>query len=572
MRRAGGLFVVAAIVIALSAGAGAARTEQATVGVYASGTSFTATGAAPKHSTSSVSLAMPIDAVDDATILVRGAQHVSLSSPAIDSPLVLKTFFAHYISSKGRISPDVLEPWNGAQRSTEKTNQPIWLQVTVPDGTSPGTYHGSIDVTADGNTTTVPITVTVYNVTLPPQGQVSGALLTAFNTNPQEYAREVDNLYGITADQSLPGFFSFLASYRLSPNTWGYGNPDSKTGYTGGPGTRFVHDRSGNMVAAVGNPRQFASMWIPISNNRSTKSEWAGTLSPFEPQTWCSYLQSVHDFWQNHGWLNGSYPYLYGMDEPGAREFKIVQQQAKVAHQCFPGAHVLITGKPTPQNKFLWNGGSDDVDIFTVLESRYYGEYTTPLQQKRHENRGTMFLRQINAARKRGKQIWTYTYVSRANDTPGFALNEPVADPRMATAWAALEGITGLLRGQGTTSYGPGNPFNVNDRAFGDFVLIYPPVKAGDGPTPSARLEVLREGIEDWEILNVVRQDHGSKAVVKLLSSLFSTTKSGAKLSCVVGCAIKAKQPYSWPLWSKDATTATKLAQMRVAALQKASS
>jgi hypothetical protein len=184
-----------------------------------------------------------------------------------------------------------------------------------------------------------------------------------------------------------------------------------------------------------------------------------------------------------------------------------------------------------------------------------------------------MFERLINKARARGKQIWTYTYESRSNDTPGLALNEPAADPRMLTAWAALEGITGLLRGQGTTSYAPGaNPFNVNDRAFGDFVLIYPPVKADAGPTPSARLEVLREGIEDWEILNVVRHKHGAKAVVKLLSKLYSTTSTGAKLSCEVGCAIKAKQPYSWPLWSKNATTATKLVQMRVAALASASS
>ena len=569
MGRVGGFVAVVAVVLALSAGSGAARTAQATIGVYPSGTSFTTNGAAPANPGSSVSLSMPIGAVDDAIVLVRNAQHVSYDPPTIDAPLTLNVFFAHYITSAGKyVVPDVLQPWDGSQRSTEHTNQPVWLQVTVPQGTSPGTYHGSIDLKSEGGTTTIPITVTVYNVTLPDIGSTSGALLTAFNTNPQEYAAEVNHLYGIPAEDSLPGFFTFFSSYRISPNTWGYGNPNSKTGYT--TGDRFVHDRAGNMVKAVGDPRQFASMWIPISNNRSTKSEWAGTLSPYEPQTWCSYLHAVRDFWESHGWLDGSYPYLYGMDEPGKREFKIVQQQAKAAHSCFPGSHVLITGKPTSQDKFLWNGGSDDVDIFTVLESRYYGEYTTPLQKRHHQNRGTMFLRSINKARKKGKQIWTYTYESRANDTPGFALNEPAADPRMITAWAALEGITGLLRGQGSTSYASGsNPFDQNDRAFGDFVLIYP---GRDAPIPSARLEVMREGIEDWEILNVVRHQHGSKAVVKLLSKLFSTTKKGAKLSCVVGCAIKAKQPYSWPLWSKDATTATKLVQMRVAALQKASS
>ena len=35
---------------------------------------------------------------------------------------------------------------------------------------------------------------------------------------------------------------------------------------------------------------------------------------------------------------------------------------------------------------------------------------------------------------------------------------------------------------------------------------------------------MLREGIEDWEILNVVRHKHGAAAVRRLLSGLFSTT------------------------------------------------
>lgn len=567
MRRVGGFLGVVAVVLALGAGSGGARTAQVTVGVYPSGTGFSTNGAAPANAASSVSLAMPIGAIDDATILVSNAQHVAINSPTIDSPLELKLFFAHFVSVNGTLVPDVLYPWDGSKRSTEETNQPVWLQVTVPDGTSPGTYHGSVQVDQAGTPTTIPITVTVYNVTLPQANSTSGALLTAFNTNPQSYAFEVNKLYGIPAENSLPGYFSFLASYRLSPNTWGYGNPNAKSGYT--TGSRFVHDRSGNMVAAVGDPRQFASMWIPISNNRSTKSEWAGTLSPFQPQTWCSYLHSVRDFWEKHGWLNGSFPYLYGMDEPGTGQFPTVAKQATAAHGCFPGSHVVMTGLPSARNKFLWNGGKDDVDVFVPLESRYYGKYTGPLKQRRGIDRSRMYEREINAARHRGKQIWTYTYRSSSNDTPGFALDEPPADPRMLTAWAALEGITGLLRGQSLSSYsGSGSPYASNDRDAGDFVLLYP---GRDAPIPSARLEVLREGIEDWEILNVVRHKHGSRAVVRLLSNLYSTTKTGAKLSCVVGCAIKAKQPYSWPLWSKDATTASKLVQMRIAALAAAS-
>jgi hypothetical protein len=259
----------------------------------------------------------------------------------------------------------------------------------------------------------------------------------------------------------------------------------------------------------------------------------------------CSYLRSVRGFWSKHGWL-GSYPYLWGMDEAGASRFKVVRQQAKVTHACFRGGHVIVTGKPTAQNRFLWNGGRDDVDDWVVLSSRYYGQYTNPAQSRRGISHATQELRLINSARRRHKQIWTYTYYAASHSTPGF---------------------TGLLYGQGTTTYSKGNPLVSNDKAGGSFVLLYP---GRDGPIACARLEVLREGIEDWEILNVVRHKHGKAAVRRLLSTLFSTTSKGVKLGCTIGCALKTKTPYSWPVWSHDATTPRKVAQMRVAALRAA--
>ncbi|HEX4324111.1 MAG TPA: glycoside hydrolase domain-containing protein [Gaiellaceae bacterium] len=534
--------------------------------VYASGTTFSASAAPPGGTASSVSLAMPIGGVDDATILVRGAQKVSIASPTIDSPLQLSLFFAHYVSVDGKAVPDALMPWDGSQRSTENPNQPLWLQVTVPYGTAPGSYTGSVLLVADRARNVVPITVTVSPVTLPQPNQVSGSLLTAFNFSPQSYSNKAASLYGVDPDSTLPGLFSFLSSYRLSPNSWGYGNPKAASGYTSD--RRWWLDKTAQMVAAADQPSQFASMWIPISSNRWSKSTYVGGRSPFKPQTWCSYLRSVHKFWQGHGWLGGSYPYLWGMDEPGLSRFRVVQKQAKVTHSCFPGSHVIVTGMPTAKDHFLWNGGKDDVDDWVVLASRYYGEYTNPSLSRRGISHARKELALINSARRHHKQIWTYTYDAKSHSTPGFAATEPASDPRIFVDWAAFEGITGLLYGQGTTTYAKGNPLVSNDKEKGSFVLVYP---GKNGPIASARLEVLREGIEDWEILNVVRHTHGAAAVRRLLSGLFSTTSKGAKLGCTIGCPLKTSTPYSWPTWSHNAGTPKTLAQMRVAALKAAS-
>ena len=558
------LVLLVLVVLALSAGSGAARSLTASVGVYPSGTTFSASAGAPAHASSSVSLAMPVGGVDDATLLVRNAQNVSIDAPTIDAPLQLSLFFAHYVSVRGKAVPDALLPWDGSQRSTEHTNQPLWLQVTVPYGTAPGTYHGSVVVGADGNRTVVPLTVTVAAVTLPQPNQVSGSLLTAFNFSPQSYSNKAASLYGVAPESTLPGLFSFLASYRLSPNSWGYGDPKAASGYTSD--RRWWLDKSAQMVAAAGQPGQFASMWIPISNNRWSPSTYVGGRSPYKPQAWCGYLRSVHSFWEKHGWT-GSYPYLYGMDEPGAAQFRTVRRQASVTHSCFPGSHVLVTGMPTRKNRFLWNGGRDDVDVWVVLASRYYGEYTNPSLSRRGVSQARKELALINSARRHHKQIWTYTYDAASHTTPGFTATEPASDPRVFVDWAAFEGITGLLYGQGTTTYSKGNPLVSNDRANGSFVLLYP---GRNGPIASARLEVLREGIEDWEILNVVRHKHGAAAVRRLLSGLFSTTSKGAKLGCTIGCPLRTNTPYSWPVWSHDAGTPRTVATMRAAALRAA--
>jgi hypothetical protein len=551
---------------ALGAGSGAARTQTATVGVYPSGTTFGASSAAPSHAASSVSLAMPVGGVDDATILVRGAQRVSIQSPTLAAPLQLKLLFAHYVSVKGWAVPDALLPWDGSARSTEHTNQPLWLQVTVPYGTAPGTYTGSVFVVADGNRSSVPISVTVAPVSLPRQNQVAGSLLTAFNFSPQSYGAKVAQLYRVSPQDSLPELFRFFASYRLSPNNWGYGNPRTTSGYTSD--RRWWLDKSAQMVSAVGQPEQFASMWIPVSNNRWSPSTYVGNVSPYKPRRWCGYLRSVHSFWQRHGWL-GAYSYLWGMDEPGPTRYRVVAGQAKAAHGCFSGSHVIVTGRPTAQNRFLWNGGRDDVDTWVVLASRYYGQYTNPLQSRHGISHARQNLRLIDAARRRGKQIWAYTYDAASHSTPGFTATEPLADPRVFVDWTALEGITGLLYGQGTTTYPTrGNPLVSNDKEAGSYALVYP---GRSVPIPSARLEVLREGIEDWEILNLVRQKHGSAATRRLLSGLFSTTSAGAKLGCTIGCPLKTRTPYSWPKWSRDGTTPRKVVQMRAAALRAAS-
>ena len=553
--------VALASLVALSAHAATGAAQAAAIGVYPSSTTFGLTSA-PAGASKQISLDMAIGETEDAVVLVTGAQGVAVTT-TLDGPVNVDLRFGHYIRFGGKLIADALPVWDGSSRPTEQRNQPIWFQFRTPAGTPAGTYTGSVQVSADGVPTTIPITIKVFPVTLPAPNQVAGSLLTAFNVAGQSYSNKVASLGGPNGSVTAPQLYAFLANYRISPSSWGYGAPEAKSGYT--TDKRWWHDRSGLMTAEVG-AREFAAMSIPISNNRTSAANDIAKISPNAPETWCSYLQAVHTFWQQHDWL-ASFPYLYGQDEPGLAGFQLVARQAKALHQCFPGGNELVTGNPSDTNRFLWNGGSDDVDVWVVLASRYYGKYTNPAQVQAHESNATEKLKLIEQARKHA-QIWTYTYAG--TKTPGFQATEPLSDARLFFEWAALEHVTGVLYGEGTTTYGSGNPLQSVDKG-GEFVLLYP---GADGPIPSARLEQIRDGIEDWEILNIVRQKHGAAAVAKILGNagLFSTTASGAvALGCTTGCAVKTSTPFSWPKWSSDASTPGRLEQAKRAALTAAS-
>jgi hypothetical protein len=468
-------------------------------------------------------------------------------------------YFGHFVKSDGRTAPDALLPWNGTRHPTEHRNQPLYLQVVVPDDAKPGRYRARVRVTADGRVSKVPVSITVFPVPLPARDAAQGNLVAAFHVVPESYVEKVDELYRLGSNNARArandSLFDFLSAYRISPAGWGFGEPRSQAGYT--TSRKWWLDAAGNMIRQ--NEAGFAAMRIPISNQRTRSGSRIAGLSPYVPEVWCDYLHSIRSFWEQHDWISGRVPYLYALDEPGVEGMRLVARQAATAHECFPGAQVLVTGNPTHRNRYLWNNrGGDDVDIWAVLSRRYYGRYDAPRER----------LAALQAVRRAGKTVWSSTY-GGVPGSPRYTLSEPLSDPRMFLLWNALEGIPGTLYAEGTTSYFSGDPFQ-SLRTGGEYVLLYPGPRR---PIASARLEQIRDGIEDWDIFDIVRRRYGPTAVRRILgdTGLFSTTASGVILSCTMGCQRSGPTAYSWPRWSHDAATAAKIEAAHLRALRLAS-
>ena len=548
--------------------------------------SIAASGALPAGGRSVV-LNEPVGGDGAGMIVVEGARRVQASVSGLQR-LQVQLRFWHFVDFGGRLVPDALLPWDGGVRPTEEPNQPLSIEVSVPYGTRPGSYRGAVRVAADARSFTVPVQVTIYPVQLPRPGQVAGSLPAVFGIGPQAYVNRAIQLYHLAGQQiraANDALFSLLSAYRLSPDSWGYGIPNNPAGYTAAPdAAHWWLDKPGFMLSEVAHP--FSMLWIPLSNNRAGAADDIAHLSPDAPQTWCGYLQSVRRFWAAHGLLaTGAIPYVYPYDEPGYTQTDLLARQASVVHRCFAGAKVLVTANPSPApaelrtlehtgttgNTRLYDGkGSDDIDIWSVVDWRYYGLFTPIGMQKQHIDRTRMYERAIDQASRNGKEIFTFTYYGPPG-IPSLRATEPLTDPRMFVLWAALEHIQGILYGEGMTTYGaPGNPLSsVADG--GESVLLYP---GPQGPIPSARLEQIRDGIEDWELLDIVRRHFGQARVRTILgqAGLFSADAQGVELSCLVGCDLKGPTPYAWPQWSHDQTTPTRIETARLAALRLASS
>ena len=569
--RGAALVVALGVALGVLGGAASAAAGAESVVAYPSSQSIAAGGALPRGGTAYVAVNAAIGERENAIVVVRGAKRVSV---AVATPpgggIGLSFFFAHFVAVGGASVADALEPWEGDERASERPNQPLHVQVDVPYGTKPGRYDASLAVTADDHRTVVPVRLTVFPVTLPRPGTRVGNLLTSFNLSPESYVSRAAQLHGFTNHEQRTAanraLFALLGSYRVSPGSWGFGEPRAPTGYASS--NRWWLDSAGNFLGQLRASSGFSALRIPISSNRTAAHNYIAQMSPFAPETWCDYLGRVHTFWSQNEVLGSSpLPYLFGYDEPGLDGQRLVARQATALHQCFPGGQQLMTGNPTSSNRFLWDGaGDDDLDIWTVLSRRYYGTWTSPAHTRVGKSRARDNLAMLTKVRARGKMVWAYTYTGTPG-TPGLAATEPLSNPRMLLLWTALEGVQGLLYAQGMTAYGPTNPFG--SIGSGEKVLVYP---GSDAAWPSARLVQIRDGIEDWAVFNLVRQGRGAGEVRAILGNagLFSASRGGVRLACNLGCELKSSTKYAWPRWSRDASTARRIEAARLAALRRA--
>ncbi len=329
-------------------------------------------------------------------------------------------------------------------------NQLVWVDIFVPRNTPAGQYRGTYSVTSNRGESTGKIQLRVWNFELPLQSSLNSAFL--FHEDQTKQAA------------------TELLKHKLNPLFNAKPDPTQERELIDYWGLKSVGLRGFWSGAEAGNCQMKSAPAV---------ADIQAEASLHQPDL---------------------FRYVYSADEiDGCTNlYNQMKQWGSAIHQA--GASNLVVMAPVPE---LYDDGSGTgrsaVDVWVVLPKMY----------EQSANR-------ISEVLQKGDQVWSYNSLVQDNYSPKWQIDFSPINFRIQPGFLSQSlGLTGLLywRVDGWTS-DPWNDINTffdkydNNRPYsGDGMLFYPGQQVGvAGVVPSMRLKWLREGVEDYEYVEILKK------------------------------------------------------------------
>jgi len=366
----------------------------------------------------------------------------------------------------------------------------------------PGEYQGSILVrAANGRARTVPLTLSVWDISLPRES----TLKTAFSLS--ECA--IEGFYGM--DKAMPQdlrrqYYRFCLAHRLNPSNLYGSNDGSFSLRHGGAEPKDIH------IERIVTPRDedleyCAGLGMNLFNVSYGCSNWMDTET---------FLGRLRDFTARYsenlrerGLLDRAYIYCFDEPRPQTEEdYAGMKRMLRLVHEAAPSLKRAATHPPDPK---LY----DCIDIWIPLISQWDEKVAA----------------ERTAA---GDEVWWYVCNVPNHPFPNFAIVEaPFVDGRVLPWLAWKYQVPGLLYHNlnwwlsqvgfdAMAAFSDAGPrmwtpvpeslrwprvpwdSQCTPGYNGDGMLIYP--GPGGKPLSSARLENVRDGLEDHELICLLRE------------------------------------------------------------------
>lgn len=457
----------------------------------------------------------------------------------------INLYLEHYIMLYAKSSPvgvtgywpdalaPIKEPFSMDAQYAVVGNRPIWVDLSIPSGTSAGIYTGTISVKQNGKTLeTLNVEVEVYNFSLPDKTH----LITYMNVSKGQLARFYNKpATSQEIEQLTQTYYEFLYAHRMEP--W-FNDPLEPEIMVSGEKVEVKFDdaRYQYYLNKLKTKRVLLNAY-PSSLESQIGAE---TFSKEFNQKVKSYLSQVESYFDKHGWKD-RLVFNSPIDEPNTKQdFEDTREWARLVHEATTDIPFLSTKSPLPdKNNPDWGTLRGHVDNFSI-----HGNSLNNPQLKQAI---------IEEQAKGGEMTW-YISCDQVYPQPNYFIDAPALDLVMVpwiTArynmdgilyWAcnfwsetpnpwldAVTFISGFVCSDGHVLNGEGSLLYP-----GDYTKRYTGQPNVNGPVSSIRFELLREGIEDYEYLWMLKdlgdKEFADSQVRNLVIDVSSFSRNGEEL------------------------------------------
>ena len=322
----------------------------------------------------------------------------------------------------------------------------FWVAMQAPREASEGEYYGAIDIAANGKTKQLFVSLTVDKAAMP-KATMRGNVAVYYDILRDWYSKNWRELSDEEFAEMKKQYYEFLLDYRINAY-------DLPVDWSTPAAAKYLRDE-----------RVLSSRLPPIS----------------EPENLKTAMEVLR---QNNAISKNFY---YRIDEPMAEDFPRIQETTKALRVIDAQIKHCVTVHP---NETLEGA----VDIWCPNIGDFFGI-------------GHLDSEWLAEERKKGNETWWYTMVEPKYPYPTWLLDDDAVAVRSYGALMARYGISGFVYSM-AHGWGPKPLENLEsfDGTNGDGTLLYPSEIIGDtktlrGPMPSIRLMLLRDAIEDYELI-----------------------------------------------------------------------
>jgi len=467
-----------------------------------------------------------------------------LSSPAGQIPAQdVELFLVHYVTvdtpsdSRGQAGswPDALVPLRRPFPLKAGSRQSVMLKVFLRPEVKAGIYHGRLLVATGGvQRLAIEVSVQVWDITLPKQVSLPVMVGVDYESVRKFEGGQPDPAF---EERIVPKYYAALRRHRAYPLFLHNGVPDIREE----DGKLIIgFDSYERRLEAAFPGRAWGPTGIPFFDSWPVDTANHPPFSETYRRLALSYLRQMAAFYDGLGLLDRAFLHIPSTDEPIEKhQYDQVRRFAELVRVADPRLRMLLTVfmecldcrsdglESLEHSAVLWVPNLAFFDgralrfrlkLFGLLGSEYSPAPSgwTPEFAER--------------VRRRGGEVWWYlnpwTSVLPAVQQPAYPniyIDHQGIEHRVL-GWMAFKYRVGAIGHWNATFWqktsnpwtrlprGEENP--ENPPIAGDGSLLYPAADSSrhtgqpdpGGPVVSLRLEMLREGSEDYELLNLLTQ------------------------------------------------------------------